>query len=88
MLSILMRLYCDNISAHIAENSVFYEHTKHIEMDDCHLIRQEVTEDKIIELQHVSSINELADILIKLLGGHWIRSICDKLGMYDAYAPA
>jgi len=45
-------------------------------------------EDKILELQHVSSINQLVDMFTKPLRGPRIQSICDKLGMYDVYTPA
>ena len=57
-----MKLYCDNTMAiYIAENLIFHERAKYIEVG-CHPVRQKVTEDKIIELEHVSSINHLADM--------------------------
>ena len=55
-----MRLYCDNTTViRIEENVIFHEHSKHIEAD-CNLVHQKVTENKIIELQYVSFINQLA----------------------------
>jgi len=43
-----MKMYCDNQTAiHIAESHIFHEPTKYIEVD-CYLVRQKVTEDKII----------------------------------------
>ncbi|XP_019172661.1 PREDICTED: uncharacterized protein LOC109168061 [Ipomoea nil] len=57
-------VYCDSKSAiAIAENSVFYECTKHIELD-CHLVREKLNND-LIKLFYISSTNQLADIFTK-----------------------
>jgi len=49
-----MRLYVGNkTTIHTTENEVFYERTKHIELD-CHIVRMKL-EKKIIITKHVSS---------------------------------
>ena len=59
-------LFADNTSAIcIANNLVFHERTKQIEVD-CHFIREHVVS-KDIALPYVSSNNQLADLLTKAM---------------------
>nr|CAN74610.1 hypothetical protein VITISV_029330 [Vitis vinifera] len=83
----MMKLICDNQAAlHIASNPVFYERTKHIEVD-CHFIREKIASG-CVATSFVNSNDELADIFTKSLKGPKIKYICNKLGAYDVYTPA
>jgi hypothetical protein len=81
-----MKLYCDNKAAcDIAHNPVQHDRTKHVEVDR-HFIKEKL-EEKLIEVPHVRSQDQLADILTKALSNHAFSTILSEIGMSDIYAP-
>lgn len=61
-----MVIYCDNTSAiALAKNPVFHARTKHIEID-YHFIRQHLDTGSL-HINHISSTDQIADILTKPL---------------------
>ena len=80
------KLFCDNKSAvHIATNPVFHECTKHIETD-CHTVRDQIKAGCLIAL-HVSSRNQLADILTKPLHMGPFLSMLQRLSLSSLFLP-
>ena len=71
-------LYCDNQSViHIAHNDVFYERTKHIEID-CHFIRYHLVHGAL-KLISVFSKDQLADIFTKSHPEGRLHTLVDNL---------
>ncbi|KAL4586016.1 hypothetical protein LXL04_010646 [Taraxacum kok-saghyz] len=80
-------LLCDNQAArHIANNPVFHERTKHVEMD-CYFVRERV-ETKEIQPICVHTSLQIADIFTKALGADRLKTLLGKLGIRDLHAPA
>ncbi|KAK4388297.1 Retrovirus-related Pol polyprotein from transposon RE1 [Sesamum angolense] len=75
--------WCDNEAAiHIAENPVFHERTKHLDID-CHLVHEQFKQG-FIAAQHISSNNQLKDIFTKSLSAPAFTSLLAKLGLHSA----
>jgi hypothetical protein len=78
-------MYCDNRSSiQIAQNSVFLEQTKHIEID-CYLTRHHLKHDTIA-LPFVPSSLQIADFFTKAHSISYFCFLVDKLSMLVAAA--
>ncbi|KAL0456477.1 UNVERIFIED_CONTAM: Copia protein [Sesamum latifolium] len=81
-----MRLYCDNkVACNIAHNPIQHDRTKHVEIDR-HFIKEKL-EAKLIEVPHVRSQDQLADVLTKAKSSQVFHNCLENLRMSDIYAP-
>ncbi|KAK2993896.1 hypothetical protein RJ640_012770 [Escallonia rubra] len=81
-----IKLYCYNKAAcDIAHNPVQHDRTKHVEIDRFFI--KEKLDEKIVELPHIRSEDQLADILTKAVSSRVFSKFLSKLGMWDIYAP-
>ncbi|KAJ6861975.1 retrovirus-related pol polyprotein from transposon RE2 [Populus alba x Populus x berolinensis] len=73
-------IYCDNVGAtQLSSNPVFHSRMKHVAID-YHFLREKVQNGKL-RVSHVSSADQLADLLTKPLPRSQFQYLHDKIGL-------
>jgi hypothetical protein len=79
-------IYCDNLSSiQLAKNPVFHARTKHIEVH-YHFVRERVLSGEL-ELRHVPTDRQVADIFTKAIGLDKLRQFSGALGLRHLDVP-
>ena len=75
-------IYCDSLGARaIAANSVYHKHTKHIAI--CYHYIRDVISHGTVNIEAISTKNNIANILTKSLPRNCHESLVEKLGLVD-----